>query len=301
LKKAKFLEPFEDVISKLDAEGREIASSFRYNLDAVITVISIPLSIAQTHYDVSRLNELLTMESIKRAKWEEEIVNDPKKEEKDLQKKKEIVAAAIKGFNEELETKQGVRKAWQGTYHFLDTLIGHRRIDDAPQELIRQGIVLAWSTFESFFRDHFSHYVNKNPEASKEIFNNPKLKNRCNVKVMSLDVLSEYDFDVSGAMGTILSSYFDFSNLDTIREICKTLFPDNEKLIREIEKDEFWLLNQRRHLIVHRSGIVNKQYLKRTSDKKTLGTRIPVGPEEIRADLTCVRDLGIRLLKSLGS
>jgi len=57
-----------------------------------------------------------------------------------------------------------------------------------------------------------------------------------------------------------------------------------------------WKLNQRRHLIVHRSGIVDKLYNESTNDIFKLGREINMKPHEIKEQLEIVKTIGIKIL-----
>jgi hypothetical protein len=64
---------------------------------------------------------------------------------------------------------------------------------------------------------------------------------------------------------------------------------------------ELWLLAQRRHLIVHRRGIVDNRYLESTGEKLVPGSQISISPSDIERGLDIVCSAGIELLKSVAA
>ena len=56
--------------------------------------------------------------------------------------------------------------------------------------------------------------------------------------------------------------------LSDIKDVFRTLFPTHTDLHATMKKDGLWLLWQRRHLLVHKRGLVDAAYLKQTGDKQ---------------------------------
>ena len=100
-------------------------------------------------------------------------------------------------------------------------------------------------------------------------------------------------------MGDVLTGYIDFSNLDALREIVSALPMQDQELKQLVRKKDLWLLNQRRHLLVHRAGYVDARYQKSTGEKVPIGSKLRITPEELRQYLVLVRDMAVRVIESL--
>ena len=60
-----------------------------------------------------------------------------------------------------------------------------------------------------------------------------------------------------------------------------------------------WLLWQRRHLIVHRRGIVDAQFISNTGATSAQGTRLVVESGDIDEALMTVKDVAVALLAAI--
>jgi len=59
------------------------------------------------------------------------------------------------------------------------------------------------------------------------------------------------------------------------------------------------MLSQRRHLIVHQRGIVDRRYLENTNDTQQIGERLLVSPDELLGYIVLVQNSGASLLTAL--
>jgi hypothetical protein len=89
-------------------------------------------------------------------------------------------------------------------------------------------------------------------------------------------------------MGTIMFRDKRLDSLNTIRSVLDALFRD--EAIRTSLGDEMWLLNQRRHLLVHRRGIIDQQYISRTGESAPLGSSLAISSFELERYILVVRD-----------
>ena len=126
---------------------------------------------------------------------------------------------------------------------------------------------------------------------------NIHLRGTWTAKPISLDTLIEYDFDLSKKLGTILVVRQDFSDLPAIKTISSILFSSCSNLANLLNSSDLWLLYQRRHLFVHRRGIVDKIYLNNTSEAAPLGTALEVPPKDFEKHFSAVLKTGEALLR----
>lgn len=138
--------------------------------------------------------------------------------------------------------------------------------------LMHQACLLIWSAFETLCKEVFILSLNERPQLFQNIQKDPELKEYFTVSQSAwLPLLESHGFDLNGKLGTIVASSKDFSSPQLLRNIFCKLYvglPGEPvpELLEYFRSDELWKLGQRRHLIAHRCGVVDKEYLKKTSD-----------------------------------
>jgi hypothetical protein len=101
-------------------------------------------------------------------------------------------------------------------------------------------------------------------------------------KHISVGLAAKYDFDLRNCMGTILRSKFDFTGAPGIKNAFQAAFVDSEELIGMLSDSVLCELEVTRHLIVHRAGIVDEQYKRRTSSNAAVGTALELDDDKVR-------------------
>jgi hypothetical protein len=177
----------------------------------------------------------------------------------------------------------------------------HHGLNEAAQELLRQGVILLWSAFEVFFRDVFELYLNRDPTRTKALVRHPDTRKRFEAEKVSLDTLVQHGFDLSRKIGSILVGQQDLSDLRTVKAAYPVLFPTASNLIAALANRDLWILFQRRHLIVHRRGVVDRAYIDETGDSLPIGSRLSITPARLENDLKIVLENGEALCVSLRS
>src|SRR4029077_4883253 len=81
----------------------------------------------------------------------------------------------------------------------------------ASRELLNQGLVLTWSSFELLVGDVLCATINAAPGVVQKLLSDPVAKRHLSGDKLSVDLLSEYNFDLSSAMGTVLLRDFNFA------------------------------------------------------------------------------------------
>lgn len=142
-----------------------------------------------------------------------------------------------------------------------------------------------WTVFEVLAKDLWISAVDARPsDLAKGAFN----AKRESIQDDILRMLSNGNFDIclSSRMGSILSSYYDFSGRDEIVKAYTHAFgKDFNEISKAIsENSELRRLQGIRNLIVHSGGIVDESY------KRATATNHPVG-EPIEIDGTIIRTM----------
>jgi hypothetical protein len=177
-------------------------------------------------------------------------------------------------------------------------LLNDPNFNTASREVLRQGTVLTWSSFEVLATDLFISLLNTKPELVNILFKNDRVKKWFDMRGVSLEVLETYGFDVSKKMGDILIEHYSIDTLPAIKIIFSVMSPGRINLTTVLDSPDLYLLNKRRNLIVHRRSIVDIQYKNNTSDSLNIGDELYIKPDDLDRYLAVVRDAGKELIDS---
>lgn len=281
---------YDPAVLLIESEYQQLAKSFRHTVAATLSTVAVPFQLASSsaehnHYQRHYLAEIIR--SGADADAATEILE-------------RVQAKAHERMREFVESEDGRNAVIRDTCEFLlRSLPGG--LEFAAQELLQQGLVLLWSGFEVFFRDAFELFVNDNPTRVQLLVTDPVTRKRFEAQRFSLDTLVRHGFDLSTRLGTVLVEQQDFSDLTTIKAVYTVLFGNNDNLMRALADRELWTLYQRRHLVVHRRGVVDQAYLDATGESVVRGTRLSATPGQFEIALTTVVRAGKELLHSLRS
>lgn len=290
-----FIGPLAERLSRVQEPFVQCGNAFRNNLEALIAVVSLPILLASDTVTEMRFQQLLMAERIRRIPIEPNI-GHPGDKNLSREDEQEAYRVAHDKLHEELATTNGIAQASLRAWGFLYAGLRSRSVSSAARELLRQSAVLCWGALEVLARDIFVLYINANPGAASGLLDHPSTKGRFDVKGISIDVLASHGFDLSTRMGDVLLQHQDLAELGAIKDVYQVLFPDARALHLALGARGLWLLNQRRHLIVHKRGIVDARYLGRTGDKAQLGAVLNILPSELKDYLKLVRDAGLEIL-----
>jgi hypothetical protein len=185
------------------------------------------------------------------------------------------------------------------TRTFLMSMDENPSFHDACSELLRQGAVLIWGSFEAFGRDLIVKFLDSHPSQAVDLLVSAEGRRLFGVRALDFEVLRETGFDLSRRMGRLLSQFHDLSTLPALRTVVGTLFPAGVELRDALGVGDLWLLSQRRHLIVHRRGVVDERYLDATGDSIAAGQHLSVSPSDLLAYLKAVRNAAAALLSAV--
>lgn len=287
-----FYADLDAVITRLPAAFSDAAGAFRHNLQSVTWTVGIPFFLASASESQKRFDFMHMAERIRALPATDDLQTTESTERQALEE-------ARRRMTDFVHSEDGVQVLSLGVCSFLVSVTENDAVRLAANELLRQGTVLVWGSLEVLVRDVFKAYLNANPSSAMKLLEDPTARRRFPFKTIPLETLAEHQFDVSREMGGILTDAHDLGDLGSIKVFLKNLFPDSEGLRQALDQRELWLLNQRRHVIVHRRGIVDAKYLENTGDQADTGTRIRISPRDFERYLEIVRDVGVKLLNAL--
>jgi len=270
--------------SELTSQGEALAD----NIAAVIATTMFPAMSAMNEIKSARFQRLMIAEHISAGAHSKELTD----EEHEICRKNASLQC-----EEEFSSDDGLERLFDDTVDRLNASLRSTEIKATVEELLRQATVSIWSSFEVFSGDIAIELVNIAPHRALSLFQSEKTRRHLGGKgSISLEVLAACDFDLSGKVGNLIWESRRLDALNVIRDIFSVLAAENSTLQKKLSCDDMWILNQRRHLIVHRRGIVDQEYLNQTSEKLQLGSRLCPRSEEVETYLGTIRDVATGLL-----
>mgnify|MGYP000895518890 CR=1 FL=1 len=195
------------------------------------------------------------------------------------------------GMAEFCASEESVDAICSETARFLLYLHKKRKIASVARELLLQGTFSTWSALEMLIGDGLVLLLNSNPKLVTKLLSDPSAKKKFELPKLSADYLAEKGFDLSTQMGSLLFEDRDLSSLAAIRIACEAIFEDST-LRAMLNADSLWLLNQKRHLIAHRRGVVDDEYVRNTGSSLSIGDHLHVSPSEFEENLMGVLSIG---------
>lgn len=269
-----------------DASGlaRKLGETFAANVKSTVATLSLPYRLAFASVSSRRLQALFMAERIRRLKPSEP--DEPRRsDDLTLGEIREIHTLAGKEFQSELADER-IRLAFdQQVMSEMETQLSGPEVGAAVRELSRQGVILVWSALEVFLRDYFANCLNENPNLTVTLTTTESTKKFFDSGRLHLEALAGRGFKVGDEMGNIFSELFALDSLERLKPVYAVLFPGNESVKKVFDHKMLWLLWCRRNLIVHRRGLVDKQYLRLSGDNLPEGDVIQVAPLDLKAQL----------------
>jgi len=275
---------FAGVLVGLPEVLQQVFVNFRRNLAATRNTASVPSLIAKIASGQSHLQRFVMAARIRAIDPQEILrkVQGSQIDEKDKTGRLPVVDVmdiAEKTMLDFLSTQEG-RLA---VVHDMDSMLLHLADDEdfleVSRELLLQAMVGTWSALEVLVNDALEALVNLKPDLSRLLLDDPVAKRRFELPKLSVDELINSGFNLSTSMGTLLFSSRDFSDIQTIKAACFSLFPTGVQMREILNNPIIWNLNQTRHLIVHNRGIIDKTYISNTGALVAIGSQIKVSPE----------------------
>lgn len=232
-----------NLLSEAPPEYAAVLRSFADSISSINSVLSLPYTMAEDSVSRALFHNYFMAESIRGLP---DAAEEETEAEEDKQTRQRIAhERASKKFDEFLSTPDGRDKYVYRLSQYLMDFVE----SDAPKmgrvkcgfgELLLQGVVLVWSAFEMACRDVAERFVDRNPTTVSHLLENPTLKKRLGSFRFQVEVLAEYEFDLSKSMGEVLLSGQDFSDLPTLKAVAKSLVVGNDYLYQLLDSPKLW-------------------------------------------------------------
>lgn len=282
---------------------RLVAETFLDRLIATIQTTATPFLLANAAAHNNQYQRFFMAERI-RAEAEqikvELLDEDLGGNEKALEARFNLIAS--KAANSKMtalsKSEDGIDTLVSETARFLINLYKGPDIQAVSRELLLQGTVSAWSALEMLVSDELVLLLNSRPDLVTKLLSAPSAKKKFELPKLNIEDLALRGFDLSKQMGFLLFGERDLSNILTLKCACEALI-DDPKLREKLASPVIWLLNQNRHLIAHRRGVVDEEYLKKTGSSLKLGEQLSISPTEFEEQVRHVFGIGETFLNGL--
>lgn len=294
-----FLAPFSGAALKEIREARwgvlaPVSSAFADSLDAIHAFATVPyrLGLAQVnhrHFDRFHIAERIRVKPL---------VHEPVPNEEE-QRRLDAIAfdRARSRFSEFAESDEGKTVR---TKALSEVLFDSNQPAHGARELLLQACVAVWSALETLFRDSLVLSLNRRPELAARLLEHPQAKKHFEIPRFTHQDLLAVKFNLSSTIGDILVSSRDLSDIRVIRIACSALFAEG-RVNSLLGADDLWRLNQFRHLVVHRSGIVDARFREATGSDIPVGIPVQVEPEVVERYWRLVADAGMAVMTEFRS
>ncbi|NOT19474.1 MAG: hypothetical protein HOP24_04250 [Sideroxydans sp.] len=287
-----------DCLPLLPDSFRGIAETFTDRLSATIQTTAAPFLLANQAAHDKQYQRFSMAERIRAGSIEKE----PNESEDELEVRRNQAAQII--ANSKMDTfcksEEGIDSLVAETSRFLLHLNNTPVIQSVAREILLQGTVATWSALEMLVSDELTLLLDNRPDLVAKLLSDPIAKRKFELPKLNVDDLALRGFDLSKQMGHLLFEERDLSSLPTLKCACEALI-DAASLREKLAAPSAWHLNQNRHLIVHRRGIVDEEYLRKTGAKLSVGDQLVVSPDAFEELLLHALSIGSEFLAGLVS
>ena len=174
-------------------------------------------------------------------------------------------------------------------------------IENAVNILALNSMVNAWTNFETLSKDIWIHLLNSYPHKFVQGAINHSANNEIEGiknKNISISLLRKYNFTIENHLGEILEKKFDFTSVRGIKKSFTTILDTNKYDMSFLDDPLLSQLEITRHLVVHKAGITDREYLKRSIYKNEKNNSIlNLSAKRTSRQMNSAIHGGIKLLK----
>jgi hypothetical protein len=286
---AEVLKSFVEECEDLPASLKGSADAFVSNINSATRAASIPYTLTNASTTQRTFDRFHTAERIRAKPIGESRLTD--------ELEREAYEKSDAKMDKFLKSDAGVAEIVDAVIWSLAKLSEDAEFQLAAQELLSNTTVMVWGAFEAFVSDALTVFLNLNPKLASTLLSDGRTKKHFSEP--SIEAIESCGFDVSGSMGKLLLGERGIDRLPVIKDVFQTLFPTHSDLHATMKKDGLWLLWQRRHLLVHKRGLVDAVYLKQTGDKQPVGARLRISGSYLDEILKLVSDAGVQFVRAL--
>jgi len=264
--------PNDEVAGLKSPQVQRVGNTFCDNADIVTRLLALPLTLL-TIGESNRNRFLFLAEQLivqhgrlKASGFSKEAYSEVDNE---AERRYEEVTAQDPNFDAVKSAKAMLRK--------MATCEDLRR---PVQALLYTSAVYIWSALECALKDAWIEAVNllPFPFGHRSLLRVPKESTVEGIssKQVSVGLLAKHGFDVRDKLGTILAEKYDFTGTEGIRVAYAAAFGKEQSIESVLSSIPLRRLEAIRHLIAHRAGLVDREFVRRTGETHPIGGPLPV-------------------------
>ena len=272
-----------------------IEKAFIYNLNETVNILTLPYSLTYQSTVNSLYSKILIAEKIRSANLMDRGMNEH-----------DAYLVAEQTANERIE-KMLNSDSLESTPLIelvilaLNSLVESDHFSKISSTYLRQAVVMVWNAFEILTRDILEQVLNHSPSLIERLSKSDVVKRRIDLKTLVWENIGTHGFNLSEAMGSIIVSSQDFSDISSIKGFFRALLDGdqrNMKALAALDSRALYSLSKLRHLIVHRRGMIDQRFLAATDSKQSVGEEVEMSVQVIENFVRAVNDCGLQLLGS---
>ena len=285
------IEIIEQYLEELPkGEFKNIVGNYYNGIEQALLILTIPYYFMVEGYSKAKLEIDVKEKALSLSK-------------EDFHKKmppKEMAEYLVNYFDKKLQVTRD-ESLDLSSEHIKLILERNSKTRETYQQLAMNSIINSWTIFEAISMDTWKYILNNYPQ--KFLHNVLKSTNGrngsfegVNGKQISIGVLGKYNFDVSNHLGDLLAPKYDFTSVTGIKIAFQDLLKLNKEDLKFLENKKISQLEITRHLMVHNSGIIDEDYLRRSSrQNENLKEKLHLPPEEINeminSSILCMKEI----------
>lgn len=277
------IESIEECEKRLrDKSLQELCENFKLGYENILSTFAFPIAVA-SHSMQSMYEFEYRLKAATQLKTR---ITDDSKEFKDLVNEHRLKDRKKgRGINEASKMLKNIGKELS----FLD---------DTINQITLNSLVNSWTIFESIMKDTWIHLLNSDPKRflSQTLLNNDGELPGIEGKNISIGLLQKFDLDVSKHLGDLLHKKYDFTSVRGIKKAYSELFKKEGMDFSFLENKTLCQLEIARHITVHKGGIIDEEYLKRTTYKnEKLGHKLDYSARRCKELINSPISIGTKL------
>lgn len=283
----------EAAVANLNATVKPIGMAFLSNIRRVESTLSMPFTFAYSAISQQLYQSISAKERIR------SLLINVAVPPNDLDETRRIAAldATQEKMKEYVESENGRYAIVNQTAKFLVRSLEDFESIESSQSLIDQSIISLWSAHEVLLRDYIETMLNNDSAMAVAFMSDSRHRKRFNLDRVGYDTLIECGLNLSDKIGSLAISQGGTLDFPSIRTVFDTIHPENSELRDALSQKDIWLLYQLRHLMAHRGGIIDSDFIKNTGLELKLGDRYSLTAWKMGRLHQSVISVGIKLFK----
>lgn len=267
---------------------RRLRDDLHSALSSVLDAASVPFRLTCSFVQDMRFQQILSAERIR------SLARTPDGDDHQVDEAAAFASAASK-MHDFLRTDEGTDYLRDRVLAELARGLRSADVVRSSEELLLQSLVGVWSAFEVFASSFATNALNERPEWVGRALRSEVGKRLFPKSGVPIEALERFGYNVASSMGSVLLDGKRLDSLSSLADLICVLVED-DYVQRLFKHADLRLLNQRRHLVVHKRGVIDNEYLKNTADRGAVGQRLALNSVYLERHVETVCKTAVAIL-----